>query len=497
MREITIAHCSRNPCTRAAAGALQGAVMATVDLGARIPNNVGLADDPKIRRSLEHWQPKYLDWWREMGPAGFAGHDVWLRTAVDVGARGWANFGWVKMPEYRWGVFLGTPSVDPRVPAGDHAGDPAWCEVPGEHRHALRRIIVTQADTEPASVEQQRLLGRTAPSLYDLRNLFQVNVEEGRHLWAMVYLLHKYFGADGRDEADELLERRSGDADKPRVLGTFNDPCEHWLSFFAFTMFTDRDGKFQLAALRESGFDPLARSCEFMLTEEAFHLFVGETGLERIILRSAELELQDPNGDARAQGGIAFDIIQRAINTWFSSCLDLFGGEISSNAASYFAAGLKGRFHERERYLDHGARHDSYRLPMVLEGRLHDVDVPLRNAMNEVLRDDYIADCERAVRKWNQRLEAMGSPSRITLPHRRFNRRQGIYGDHFFAPNGDLVDVQTFANQRDNWLLSPADSEELRGLMRPVTEPGKVAHWIRPPSKGIAGQDLDFAYVRG
>jgi benzoyl-CoA 2,3-dioxygenase component B len=124
--------------------------------------------------------------------------------------------------------------------------------VPGEHRAALRRLIVTQADTEPASVEQQRLLGHMAPSLYDMRNLFQVNVEEGRHLWAMVYLLHKYFGKDGRDEAEALLERRAGDPDRPRILQAFNQPCDHWLSFFCFTMFTDRDGKFQLAALQES-----------------------------------------------------------------------------------------------------------------------------------------------------------------------------------------------------------------------------------------------------
>ena len=69
-------------------------------------------------------------------------------------------------------------------------------------------LLVIQADTEPASVEQQRRLGATAPSLYDLRNLFQVNVEEGRHLWAMVYLLHKYFGRDGREEGEALLEDR-------------------------------------------------------------------------------------------------------------------------------------------------------------------------------------------------------------------------------------------------------------------------------------------------
>ena len=92
-----------------------------------------------------------------------------------------------------------------KVNFGAHLGEPAWQEVPGEYRAMLRRLIVVQGDTEPASVEQQRHLGKTAPSLYDMRNLFQVNVEEGRHLWAMVYLLHKYFGRDGRDEADELL----------------------------------------------------------------------------------------------------------------------------------------------------------------------------------------------------------------------------------------------------------------------------------------------------
>ena len=146
----------------------------------------------------------------------------------------------------------------------------------------LRRLIVIQGDTEPASVEQQRHLGKTAPSLYDMRNLFQVNVEEGRHLWAMVYLLQKYFGRDGREEADELLRRRSGDADSPRMLGAFNEATPDWLSFFMFTYFTDRDGKMQLESLAQSGFDPLSRTCRFMLTEEAHHMFVGETGVGRV-----------------------------------------------------------------------------------------------------------------------------------------------------------------------------------------------------------------------
>ena len=149
-------------------------------------------------------------------------------------------------------------------------------------------LIVIQGDTEPASVEQQRLLGKIAPSLYDLRNLFQVNVEEGRHLWAMVYLLQKYFGRDGREEAEELLRRRSGSDEQPRILGAFNQATPDWLSFFMFTFFTDRDGKMQLESLAQSGFDPLSRTCRFMLAEEAHHMFVGDTGCGRIIRRTAE-----------------------------------------------------------------------------------------------------------------------------------------------------------------------------------------------------------------
>ena len=160
------------------------------------------------------------------------------------------------MPDYRWGIFLSPHDPSRRVNFGEHMGEPVWQEVPGEHRATLRRIIVTQGDTEPASVEQQRHLGLTAPSLYDLRNLFQVNVEEGRHLWAMVYLLHKFFGRDGREEAEALLQRRSGDPNNPRILGAFNERTPDWLSFFMFTYFTDRDGKFQLCALAESGLRP-------------------------------------------------------------------------------------------------------------------------------------------------------------------------------------------------------------------------------------------------
>src|SRR5256886_5510700 len=329
--------------------------MTAPDYTDKIPNNVELRDDRRLRRALESWQPNFLSWWESMGPA-LPTRDVYLRTAVHVGREGWAHFGHVPMREYRWGIFLAERDRDRRIGFGQHMGEPVWQKVPGEYRSDLRRLIVVQGDTEPASVEQQRHLGATAPSLYDMRNLFQINVEEGRHLWAMVYLLHAYFGRDGREEADAMLERHAGDPDKPRILGAFNEETPHWLAYFLFTYFTDRDGKYQLASLAESGFDPLARTCQFMLTEEAHHMFVGETGVMRIIQRTCEvmreLRTDDPER-LRAAGVIDLPTLQRFLNFHYSVSLDLFGQELSTNGATYFTTGLKGRYHETRIADDH------------------------------------------------------------------------------------------------------------------------------------------------
>ena len=302
----------------------------------------------QVLRALESWHPGYIDWWMDMGPEGFQQALVYLRTAVSVDPKGWAKFDYVKMPEYRWGILLAPKEEGRKIPFGRHYGEPAWQDVPGEYRAMLRRLVVIQGDTEPASVEQQRHLGKTAPSLYDLRNVFQVNVEEGRHLWAMVYILQKYFGRDGREEAAELLQRRSGDADKPRMLGAFNEATPDWLSFHMFTFFTDRDGKMQLESLAQSGFDPLSRTCRFMLTEEAHHMFVGETGVGRTIQRTCEAMkeagIDDPNDidKVRKLGVIDLPTMQKKLNLHYSLSLDLFGSEVSTNAANAFNAGPQG-----------------------------------------------------------------------------------------------------------------------------------------------------------
>lgn len=470
-----------------------------VDLNAKIPNNVGLADDRKLQRALEAWQPNFIDWWMEMGPEGFQMDQIYLRTAVAVDAKGWAHFDYVTMPEYRWGIFLAPGEEEKLISFGDNMGQPAWDKVPGDWRTELRRIIVTQGDTEPASVEQQRLLGQCAPSLYDLRNLFQVNVEEGRHLWAMVYLLHKYFGRDGREEAEDMLVRRSGNVDSPRILGAFNEPISDWLSFFCFTYFTDRDGKYQLASLAESGFDPLARSCRFMLTEEAHHMFVGETGISRVIQRTLELMKEAPGEDVTTRGGIPLDIIQKYVNRWFTVSMDLFGGEDSSNAASYFAAGLKGRFNETHpgKYQDHLALDQVYETSRpTSDGSTENVEIPLRRAMNLVLRDEYITDCQKGVDRWNKLIKRAGVNFQITLPSDRFHRKQGIWANQPWSPDGQWVGQETWDAKKSEWLPTEADEAYIQSLMKPVYEPGKIAGWIAPPRTGIDNNSFDFEYVK-
>ena len=284
----------------------------------------------------------------------------------------------------------------------------------------LRRLIVIQGDTEPASVEQQRHLGQTAPSLYDMRNLFQVNVEEGRHLWAMVYLLQKYFGADGREEADMLLERQSGSEDHPRMLGAFNEATPDWLSFFMFTYFTDRDGKMQLEALAQSGFDPLSRTCRFMLTEEAHHMFVGETGVGRTIQRTCEAMkeagITDPYdiNAVRALGVIDLPTIQKKANMHYSLSLDLFGSEISTNAANAFNSGIKGRYREAKLEDDHKLEGDTYPVLRLIDGKVVISDEPALSAINMRLRDDYVKDATGGVNRWNNILKKEGVEFQIT-----------------------------------------------------------------------------------
>src|SRR6478672_3118912 len=466
----------------------------SADYSEKIPNNVDLHEDRRLQRALESWQPNFLNWWESMGPT-LPTEDVYLRTAVSVGREGWAQFDHVAMRDYRWGIFLAERDQKRNIAFGEHKGEPAWQKVPGEYRADLQRLIVIQGDTEPASVEQQRNLGATAPSLYDLRNLFQVNVEEGRHLWAMVYLLHAYFGREGREEAEELLHRNSGSLDSPRILGAFNEETPDWLSFFMFTYFTDRDGKYQLGTLKESAFDPLSRTCEFMLKEEAHHMMVGTTGIDRVVQRTVELMLEHDDEEVAARGGIPLSIIQKYLNFHYSVSLDLFGSETSTNVANYYTAGIKGRWLEERRKDDHKLTDDSIHVDALIDGEIGQTEVSALVGLNTDLRREYISDCEGGVKRWNKILESAGLSQRLALPHVAFNRKVGAYSGIEASPSGQMLSADEWERRMGEWLPTDVDKTHVRSLMQPVHERGKIAAWIAPPRQGINGQPFDYDYV--
>ena len=473
-----------------------------VSYDTKIPNNVNLSSDRRVLKALEKWHPGYIDWWTKLIPQQFQDAKVYLRTAIGVETGGWAKFDYVKMPEYRWGILLAPQVEDRRIPCGEHSGELAWQEVPGEYRAMLRRLIVIQGDTEPGSVEQQRFLGLTAPSLYDMRNLFQVNVEEGRHLWAMVYLLQKYFGADGREEADMLLQRSSGSDEAPRMLGAFNEETPDWLSFFMFTYFTDRDGKMQLESLAQSGFDPLSRTCRFMLTEEAHHMFVGETGVGRTIQATVDAMtaagITDPYDTNRIRdlGVIDLPTIQKKLNLHYSLSLDLFGNEVSTNAANAFNAGIKGRYMEHRLDDDHQLQRDTYDVKMVSEDQIVTEQMPALNAINMRLRDDYVKDASGGLTRWNKIMKRKNVDFEFRLPHEGFNRNIGVFANVSVDPQGNIISPDSWEAQMVEWLPTKADGEFIQSLMKPCYEPGRYASWIAPPKVGINNQAGDFEYVK-
>ena len=474
----------------------------SVNYDTLIPNNVSLSDDRKVLKALEKWHPGYINWWNELIPRNFQESMVYLRTAVGVEAKGWAKFDYVKMPDYRWGVLLAPEKEDRVIPCGEHAGEKAWQEVPGEYRNLLKRLIVIQGDTEPGSVEQQRFLGLTAPSLYDMRNLFQVNVEEGRHLWAMVYLLFKYFGKDGREEADDLLRRSSGSEEAPRMLGAFNEETPDWLSFFMFTYFTDRDGKMQLESLAQSGFDPLSRTCRFMITEEAHHMFVGETGVGRTIEATLtamnKAGISDPYDvdNIRDLGVIDLPTIQKKLNLHYSLSLDLFGQEVSTNAANAFNSGIKGRYMEHKIDDDHQLTNDTYKVRNVVGGAIVEEEVPALTAINMRLRDDYVKDASGGVGRWNKAIAKANVEFEFKLPHEAFHRLIGVFAAIKADPEGNIIDEAAWQQGVEKWLPTKADGDFIESLMKPCYEPGEYASWIAPPKVGINNMPGDFEYVQ-
>jgi benzoyl-CoA 2,3-dioxygenase component B len=266
-----------------------------------------------------------------------------------------------------------------------------------------------------------------------------------------------------------------------------------------FTYFTDRDGKFQLCALAESGFDPLSRTCRFMLTEEAHHMFVGESGVSRTIQRTCEIMkqhgIEDPE-QVRRHGVIDLPTIQRYLNFHFSVTIDLFGADQSSNAATFYSSGLKGRYEETKRTDDHVLKGDHYRILEVKDGKLAEREVPMLNSLNEVLRDDYIKDSVAGINRWNKVIEKAGLSFRLQAPHKAFNRHIGSFSGLRVSPEGQVISEAEWLNHVRSWLPTEEDRAYVASLMGRVIEPGKMANWIAPPPIGINRQAVDFDYVR-
>ena len=228
-------------------------------------------------------------------------------------------------------------------------------------------------------------------------------------------------------------------------------------------------------------------------------MFVGESGVGRIIQRTAEVMAQhrsDDPAEVRRQGVIDLPMIQRYLNFHFSVTMDLFGADVSSNAATFYSSGLKGRFEETKADDDHLLTGTSYPVLEVQGGRLATVQAPALNALNERLRDDFIRDAAAGVERWNRILQKQGITFAFKVPHKAFNRRIGPLSAAKIDPEGNVVSDSEWNANVDRWLPSATDRAFVASLMGRVIEPGKFANWIAPPPRGINNQPLDFAYVR-
>jgi benzoyl-CoA 2,3-dioxygenase component B len=236
-----------------------------------------------------------------------------------------------------------------------------------------------------------------------------------------------------------------------------------------------------------------------MLTEEAHHMFVGESGVGRVIQRTCETMIAQRTDDVaklRALGVIDLPTIQRYLNFHFSVTMDLFGSDVSSNAATFYTTGLKGRFDETKIDDDHLLVGATYPVLEIRDGKLVTVPAPALNALNEKLRDDYIRDATAGIDRWNKIIEKHGIGFRLKAPHKAFHRRIGPLAAADIDPEGNVVSAAEWAASVERWLPSAADRAFVASLMGRVATPGRYANWIAPPARGINNQPADFAYVR-
>ena len=337
------------------------------------------------------------------------------------------------MPGYQFEAKYGELPTS-EIYFGDFKGERRWekiRELPDQRmRDAVLNMIVFQGDTEFASNEQQRFLVNNAPSEYDLASLVRIMVEETRHGYQMCHLLVNHFGSEGKIEAQKMLERRAF-GKKNRLLNAFNEDVTHWLDFFAYTNFMDRDGKFQLTMLSHSSFAPLAQSMGPMLKEESFHMGTGITGLRRIA----------------SAGVIPVDMQQKYYNKWISGSLDLFGTDHSGSAQWAYTWGIKGR-------VDEGKTGDA-------------VD---KEALNERARDQFYAEVLQTIDRVN---EVNASETKLYAPDMKFNRMIGQYAGAHYSIDGRRLSDEEWKAYAPTVLPTEQDEQTLKAFF-------KDPAWIAP-----------------
>ena len=321
--------------------------------------------------------------------------------------------------DYRFDIKFDWDTAGSQIEFGDFKGMPKWerrMQIPQQNiRDAIISMVSVQGDTEFASVEQQNHLLATAPTEYDKKSAMRIMCEEQRHGWQMAYLLCTYFGEQGVREAAKLLERNAQDG--TRILGSFNAPIDHWLDFFCFTHFIDRDGKYQLKMLSTSSFKPLAASMGPMLKEESFHLGTGANGLRRIV----------------KQGVIPCELLQKYLNKWISTGLDLFGTDDSTSAQWAYVYGVKGRYDERESDIEADREH-----------------------LNEASREIYFQELREEMRRISAARKE-GEPE-LFIPSDKFNRGIGNYAGKNYTIKGEKFEGSD--EEYQEYLVSVLPTEE-------------------------------------
>jgi len=343
------------------------------------------------------------------------------------------------VPGYKLEAKYGELPSD-EISFGSFAGGKKWerlLDVPDQRiRDSILNMVIYQGDTEFASNEQQRFLLSKAPSEYDLASLARIMLEETRHGFQMCHLLITHFGADGKIEAQKLLERRAF-GKKNRLLRAFNEDVTHWLDFFTYTNFMDRDGKFQLTMLSHSAFAPLSRSMLPMLKEESFHMGTGISGLRRI-----------------AQAAVIPVLIQQKYyNKWISGSLDLFGTDHSRSARWAYEWGIKGRDDE-----------DKTDEPARVEG------------LNERARERFYDEIKRTVDQVN----SVNPAEKLYVPDARFNRKIGDHAPEHWSVDGRLLTDDEWAAYAPSVLPTHDDEARLADLF-------KNPNWITPKGRTNEG----------